>query len=121
MKLVNKNGGWEHLDKLWNLPSEGYEGHIEDQASGDVLGLWNDATALGTMVGLEPKDQPLSDEQKWVRGIADVNGWFRLKNPCTGKVLSVALSSMIITGKKCFMFYTLPKRPRSSRKKSRSL
>ena len=105
MKLVNKNGGWEHLDKLWNLPSEGYEGHIEDQASGDVLGLWNDATALGTMVGLEPKDQPQSNEQKWVRGLADTNGWFRLKNPCSGRVLSVqTFSCAIIAGNKfsCF-------------------
>ena len=120
MKLVNKSGQWMHQDKLWYIPTVGYASRIEDQASGNVLGLRNDTTAL-RIVALESKDKLITDEQTWVRGVEDVNGWFRLKNPCTGKVLSVALSSMIITGKKCFMFYTLPKRPRSSRKKSRSL
>ena len=104
MKLVNKNGPWEHQEKSWKIPTEGYDGQIEDQDSGEVLGLWNDATVLGTMVGLEPKDQPLSDEQKWVRGIADADGWFRLKNPCSGRVLSVQTFSCVIIAGNMFLF-----------------
>ena len=99
MKLVNKNGSWSLQDKIWNMPAEGSYGHIEDQASGEVLGLWNASTDLGSMVGLEPKDRPLRDEQLWVRGIADRNGWFRFKNPISGRVLSVqTFSSATIAG-----------------------
>ena len=103
MKLVNKNGSWSHQEKIWNMPAEGSCGHIEDQASGEVLGLWNDSTDLGSMVGLEPKDRPLTDEQLWVRGLADGNGWFRFKNPISGRVLSVqTFSSATIAGNKFF-------------------
>ena len=99
MKLVNKNGSWSLQEKIWNMPAEGSYGHIEDQASGEVLGLWNNSTDLGSMVGLEPKDRPLSDEQLWVRGTADRNGWFRFKNPISGRVLSVqTFSSATIAG-----------------------
>ena len=99
MKLVNKNGSWSHQEKIWNMPVEGSCGHIEDQASGEVLGLWNDSTDLGSMVGLEPKDRPPTDEQLWVRGLADGNGWFRFKNPISGRVLSVqTFSSATIAG-----------------------
>ena len=99
MKLVNKNGSWSLQDKIWNMPAEGSYGHIEDQASGEVLGLWNNSIELGSMVGLEPKVRPLSDEQLWVRGIADRNGWFRFKNPISGRVLSVqTFSSATIAG-----------------------
>ena len=99
MKLVNKNGSWSHQEKVWNMPTEGSYGHIEDQASGEVLSLWNDSTDLGSMVGLEPKDRHLSDEQLWTRGMADGNGWFRFKNPISGRVLSVqTFSSATIAG-----------------------
>ena len=37
------------------MPAEGLYGHIEDQASGEVLGLWNNLIELGSMVGLNPK------------------------------------------------------------------
>ena len=106
MKLVNKNGSWTHQDKVWNIPAEGSYGHIEDQLSGEVFGLWNDATDIGTLVGLEPKDRPQSDEQIWQRGDADGNGWFRFKNPCSDKVLSVqTFSSPTIAGNDNTFFY----------------
>ena len=35
------------------MPAEGSYGHIEDQASGEVLGLWNASTDLGSMVVLD--------------------------------------------------------------------
>ena len=104
MKLVNKNGSWTHQDKVWNIPAEGSYGHIEDQASGEVFGLWNDVTDIGTLVGLEPKDRPQSDEQIWQRSDADGNGQFRFKNPYSDKVLSVqTFSSPTIAGK--YLFY----------------
>ena len=99
MKLVNKNGGWTHQDKVWNIPAEGAYGHIEDQVSGEVLGLWEKATDLGTLVGLEPKERPQTDEQIWQRGVASPNGWFRFKNPCSNRVLSVqTFASATIAG-----------------------
>ena len=100
MKLINKNGSWAYQDKVWNVPIEGSSGHIEDKAYGTVLGLRNDSTELGTMVELEIKDKPQSDEQRWVREMADVDGWFRFKNPLSGRVLSVqTFSSITIAGK----------------------
>ena len=100
MKLINKNGSWAHQDKVWNVPIEGSSGLIEDKAYGTVLGLRNDSTELGTMVELEIKDKPQSDEQRWVREMADVDGWFRFKNPLSGRVLSVqTFSSITIAGK----------------------
>ena len=81
------------------MPAEGSCGHIEDQASGEVLGMWNDSIDLGSMVGLEPKDRP----QIWVRGMADGNGWFRFKNIISGRVLSVqTFSSATIAGNDIF-------------------
>ena len=100
MKLINKIGSWAYQDKVWNVPIEGSSGHIEDKAYGTVLGLRNDSTELGTMVELEIKDKPQSDEQRWVREMADVDGWFRFKNPLSGRVLSVqTFSSITIAGK----------------------
>ena len=73
---------------------------IEDKAYGTVLGLRNDSTELGTMVELEIKDKPQSDEQRWVREMSDEDGWFRFKNPLSGRVLSVqTFSSITIAGK----------------------
>ena len=100
MKLINKNGSWAYQDKVWNVPIEGSSGHIEDKVYGTVLGLRNDSTELGTMVELEIKDKPQSDEQRWVREMSDEDGWFRFKNPLSGRVLSVqTFSSITIAGK----------------------
>ena len=62
------------------------------------------------MVELELKDKPQSDEQRWVRESADADGWFRFKNPHSGRVLSVqTFSSITIAGmKKNFKLYSTP-------------
>ena len=36
MKLINKNGAWEHQEKTWNLPAEGQTGPINDTKSSQV-------------------------------------------------------------------------------------
>ena len=109
MKLLNRNGSWVHQEKAWTLTAEGSEGNIEDQLSGKVLGLLNNGTEIGTPVILESKKRSVCSEgQKWLRDAADEGGWFRLKNPLSGRVLTAQDQTIIsITGtsfsfKKCF-------------------
>ena len=101
MKLINKNGNWIYQDNTWTITAEGSVGNIEDQSSGKVLGLLNDGKDMGTLVILESKKRSLCSEgQKWLRDMNDENGWFRLKNPLSGKVLTAQTSSIIaLTGK----------------------
>ena len=90
MKLLNQNGSWVHQEKAWTLTAEGSEGNIEDQFSGKVLGLLNNDTEIGTLVTLESKKRSVCSEgQKWLRDVTDEGGWFRLKNPLSGRVLTV--------------------------------
>ena len=100
MKLLNKNGSWVHHEKAWTLTAEGSEGNIEDQLSGKVLGLLNNGTEIGTPVILESKKRSVcSKGQKWLRDAADEGGWFRLKNPLSGRVLTAQDQTIIsITG-----------------------
>ena len=101
MKLMNKNGDWIYQDNAWTITAEGSVGNIEDQSSGKVLGLLNDGKDMGTLVILESKKRSLCSEgQKWLRDMNDEDGWFRLKNPLSGKVLTAQTSSIIaLTGK----------------------
>ena len=101
MKLINKNGSWIYQDNTWTITAEGSVGCIEDQASSKVLGLFNDCKDLGTLVILESKKRSVCSEgQKWLRSMTDEHGWFRLKNPLSGRVLTAESSSVIaITGK----------------------
>ena len=100
MKLLNKNGSWVHQEKAWTLTAEGSEGNIEDQLSGKVLGLLNNGTEIGSHVILESKKRSVCSEgQKWLRDAADEGGWFRLKNPLSGRVLTAQDQTIIsITG-----------------------
>ena len=68
---------WKYQDLKWSLPDEDTEGCVEDQDSGKVL------TILDDKIVLEDKDDPLSDRQKWFRGVKDEDGWFSLKKPLT--------------------------------------
>ena len=95
MNLMNKNGSWMYQDKAWNIPAESYDGGIENQDSGDVLGLLDNATIHGSMVDLQDKMRSLSESQRWTRDIADRSGWFKLKNPLSGKVLTAPTSSIL--------------------------
>ena len=92
---MNKNGSWMYQDKTWNIPAESYDGGIEDQDSGDVLGLLDNATVHGSKVDLQDKMRSLSESQRWTRGIADRSGWFKLKNPLSGRVLTAQTSSTL--------------------------
>ena len=92
---MNKNGGWMYEDKAWNIPAESYNGGIEDQGSGVVLGLLDNATVHGSKVDLQDKMRSLSEGQRWTRGIADRSGWFKLKNPLSGRVLTAQTSSTL--------------------------
>ena len=47
MKLINSNGNWLHQGNAWTITAEGSEGNIEDQTSGRVLGILNDAFDIG--------------------------------------------------------------------------
>ena len=89
-----------HQEKAWTLTAEGSEGNIEDQLSGKVLGLLNNGTEIGTLVILESKKRSVCSEgQKWLRDAADEGGWFRLKNPLSGRVLTAQDQTIIsITG-----------------------
>ena len=96
MKLLNQNGSWVHQEKAWTLTAEGSEGNIEDQLSGKVLGLLNNGTEIGTPVILESKKRSVCSEgQKWLRDAADEGGWFRLKNPLSGRVLTAQDQTII--------------------------
>ena len=68
---------WKYQDIKWVIPDEDTEGCVEDQDSGKVL------TILDDMIVLEDKVEPLSDRQKWFRGLKDGDGWFSLKKPLT--------------------------------------
>ena len=54
----------------------------------------------GNEIQLQPKDESSSDGQKWVREQDVGNGWFPLKNPNSGKILSALNeSSLVARGK----------------------
>ena len=54
----------------------------------------------GNEIQLQPKNESSSDGQKWVREQDVGNGWFPLKNPNSGKILSaINDSSLVARGK----------------------
>ena len=69
--------------------------------SGNVLGINVDpADKYGNKIQLQPKNESSSDGQKWVREQDVGNGWFPLKNPNSGKILSALNeSSLVARGK----------------------
>ena len=69
----------------------------------------------GNEIQLQPKNESSSDGQKWVREQDVGNGWFPLKNPNSGKILSaINESSLVARGKyKSVMWVEVnPKIPR---------
>ena len=77
-KLENESKDkWKYEELTWILPKEGTEGCIEDQTSGKVLAFQENEVIL------EDKEDPISNKQKWNRGISDENGWFLLGKPLT--------------------------------------
>ena len=90
-------GHWlQDTTSAWNLPVSGGIGYIEDASSGKVLSVvgngmeWN---GDGMMVMLQEKITPVSDSQKWIRGM-EVGGYFTLVNPTSEKMLYVENPSL---------------------------
>ena len=80
---------------------------FENCISGQVLGLMEDATLTGTNVIMEPKDDPGTDHQLWLRSTTTPptpQGYFTLKNVASGTFLTsrfsedTGIASMIIAG-----------------------
>ena len=90
-------GHWlQDTTSAWNLPVSGGIGYIEDASSGKVLGVVSDGMEWngdGMMVMLQEKITPVSDSQKWIRGM-EVGGYFTLVNPTSEKMLYVENPSL---------------------------
>ena len=93
-----------YQSNTWSIPNVGEIGQIEDTASGQVLGLMEDATLTGTEVVMEPKDDPITDHQQWLRS-TPTQGHFTLKNLASGTYLmGVDSGSATIAGNNLSMF-----------------
>ena len=82
--LINKNGSWEHEDKLWSFN----QGYLLERNSSKVLSLTNNDSRPETAVTLEKKQVPISKAQRWSQGIKDQDGYFPLRNLQNGKYLA---------------------------------
>ena len=75
--------------KSWNIPNEGQEGVIENQKTGQVLSLPSDANRV------KLSDKTQCGHETWSRSTADVNGWFKLTNLETKKVLTAPRTTLL--------------------------
>ena len=97
-KLRNRKGPWKYQSNSWIIPNITEIGHIEDDTSGQVLGLYEDALLSGTQVTLEPKRFPDTNHQLWLRSTT-TNGHFTFKNVASKTFLTGPNSvSSIIAG-----------------------
>ena len=83
-RLINKNGPWEHEDKLWSFK----QGYLFERNSSNVLSPTNNDSRPETEVSLEKKQVHISDSQRWSKGIKDQDGYFPLRNLQNGKYLA---------------------------------
>ena len=104
MKLENGNNGkWKFSEKTWFIPEEQSHGSIKDYSTGLVLGHVGDGT---DSVVLQEESNPLSDGQIWTRSTYDEDGFFTLKNPSSGRVLtSSSITSITAKGMQIFGQY----------------
>ena len=79
------------LNQIARIRSIPKEGKVDAITRDDnfVLGLANDNTAAGTKVVFEARDQG-STGQLWIRGPADREGYYFLKNQKSNKYLTCA-------------------------------
>ena len=96
---------WEHLNKhSITIPKgNGEKDYIEvtnKDGSVSVLGVQNSANdAKGLKAIFKKERNPDCDEQKWLRGPIDSNGWFTIQNVWSLKYLTAAnATTTIITG-----------------------
>ena len=98
--LTNKRGDWEFQSSLWILPKEGKDGGYIEDSSGHVLGLQDGATKFDTSVILDSKNASITDEQNWIRGKADNQGYFTLQNSLSDRFLIArSTTETVIAGK----------------------
>ena len=91
-RLINKNGPWEHDDKEWSFN----QGYLIERKSSNVLSPINDGSEPGTEVALEKKHVPISDSQRWSKGMKDQDGYFPLQNLQNGKYLAAKSNNTTI-------------------------
>ena len=101
--LINKfwSINWQFYNGDFVLPGVGQIGYIEASQEGSVLGLRNDTFSKETVILEEKKDEndPMVDEQKWLRCEPDTNGYFKLKNVKTISFLCALSTTETKTGK----------------------
>ena len=84
--LINRNvPKTQYTDeaKKFTIPKEGEKGYIQKIGTNTVLGI-----GIDDVVSLEVKSSPESEDQMWIRGAGDNNGWFTFTNEKSGKVLT---------------------------------
>ena len=83
-RLINKNGPWEHEDKLWSFKQD----YLFERNSANVLSPTSNDSRPENEVALEKKQVTISKAQKWSKGIKDQDGYFPLQNLQNGKYLA---------------------------------
>ena len=97
-RLINKNGPWEHEDKLWSFK----QGYLFERNSSNVLSPMNNDSRSKNEVALEKKHVPISKAQRWSKGIKDQDGYFPLQNLENGKYLAAeSNTTTIMIGNLC--------------------
>ena len=57
------------------------------------------------MINLTEKDDPISDQQIWLRSTNDENGWFTLTSPHSGKIVTASgATDLTLTGRYLYSF-----------------
>ena len=113
-KLINKNGSWKFVDKLWNRKDEnnkedGFYLKLKD-APDTVLGLVEGKVTSEMKVTLQPENNSSSAKQHWHWEQSDDNeeedGWSLLRNVETGYFLTASSTGNLTAEGKTF--YKIP-------------
>ena len=105
--LTNKRGDWEFKSSPWILPKEGKDGGYIEDSSGHVLSPKDGATKFDTLVILDSKNASVTDDQNWIRGKTDNQGYFTLQNSRSNRFLIArSTTETVIAGKTITYIYT---------------
>ena len=91
-RLINKNGLWEHEDKLWSFK----QGYLFERNSSNVLSPTSNDSRPENEVALEKKQVPIFKAQRWSKGIKVQDGYFPLQNLQNGKYLAAETNNTTI-------------------------
>ena len=112
--LVDKTGQLPFKNKQFNLPEEGQKGYIEEVSTKKVLSPKSSAKSEINLykkkaprkVTRSSKNVPV-DDQLWLRGSADVHGWFTLTHVKTGNFMTSSTPDKItVEEHHRFIFYS---------------